>query len=162
MGAGRTRRRREHWGRDQITLLGDAAHPMLPFLAQGAAMAIEDAAVLAKRLSENPDDLPQAMRRLRSRPARAYRDRFNAPRARNGKIYQYSGPDAAARDFIMRELGGTRIRNRYDWIYDWRDDAANLPSRSDVMALFPTTIAGSLPKPAWLAEPNKLWPAWKL
>ena len=28
--------------------------------------------------------------------------------------------------------------------------------------LFPTTVAGSLPKPSWLAEPNKLWPAWKL
>jgi 5-methyltetrahydropteroyltriglutamate--homocysteine methyltransferase len=37
-----------------------------------------------------------------------------------------------------------------------------MPSRSATPALFPTTIAGSLPKPAWLAEPNRLWPAWRL
>src|SRR5262249_22331132 len=39
------------WGKGAVTLLGDAAHPMLPYLAQGAAMAIEDAAVLAQRLA---------------------------------------------------------------------------------------------------------------
>ena len=44
------------WGDGPVTLLGDAAHPMLPFLAQGAAMAIEDAAVLADRLARDPDD----------------------------------------------------------------------------------------------------------
>ena len=52
-----------HWGEAQITLLGDAAHPMLPFLAQGAAMAIEDGAVLAARLAATPDDPAAAMRR---------------------------------------------------------------------------------------------------
>jgi salicylate hydroxylase len=109
----------KRWGRDQITLLGDAVHPMLPFLAQGAAMAIEDAHVLANRLSENPENLPQAMRIYeadrRSRTAKIQRTARS-----NGKIYQYSGPDAAARNLVMRTLGGTRIRNRYDWVYNWR------------------------------------------
>ncbi|MGZ3410267.1 MAG: FAD-dependent monooxygenase [Xanthobacteraceae bacterium] len=113
----------KQWGRDQITLLGDAAHPMLPFMAQGAAMAIEDAAVLARHMVGSPDDPASAMRRYeadrRSRTVQVQR----AAR-KNGKIYQYRGPDAAVRNFVMRRLGGARIRKRYDWIYGWRDDAA--------------------------------------
>ncbi|MEJ2088409.1 MAG: FAD-dependent monooxygenase [Gammaproteobacteria bacterium] len=44
-----------HWGRGRVTLLGDACHPMLPFMAQGAAMAIEDGAVLAGCLARDED-----------------------------------------------------------------------------------------------------------
>jgi salicylate hydroxylase len=110
-----------HWGEGQTTLLGDAAHPMLPFLAQGAAMAIEDGAVLATRLAAAPDDPAAAMRRYeqdrRARVAKVQR----AARS-NGKVYQYSGPDAKVRNFVMRTLGGARIRNRYDWIYSWKTD----------------------------------------
>ncbi|GAS88194.1 FAD-dependent monooxygenase [Mycolicibacterium brisbanense] len=43
------------WGKGRLTLLGDAAHPMLPFLSQGASMAIEDAYVLGKLLGRYPD-----------------------------------------------------------------------------------------------------------
>lgn len=43
----------EEWGRGRVTLLGDAAHPMLPFMAQGSAMAIEDAVVLGRALSSS-------------------------------------------------------------------------------------------------------------
>jgi salicylate hydroxylase len=50
------------WGDGPVTLLGDAAHPMLPFLAQGAAMAIEDAAILADHMARQPDDPAAAMR----------------------------------------------------------------------------------------------------
>jgi salicylate hydroxylase len=119
----------KHWCRDQIAILGDAAHPMLPFLAQGAAMAIEDAAVLAKRLSENPDNLPQAMQVYES-DRRSRTSKVQRAARSNGKIYQYSGPDAAARDFMMRLMGGTRIRNRYDWVYNWRVDSSEPASRA--------------------------------
>ena len=65
------------WGNGAVTVLGDAAHPMLPFLAQGGAMAIEDAAVLAHCIAAMPDDLPRAMRsyerQRRARTARAQR-----------------------------------------------------------------------------------------
>ena len=111
----------KHWSRDQIAILGDAAHPMLPFLAQGAAMAIEDAAVLAKRLSENPENLPQAMQ-VYEADRRPRTTKVQRAARSNGKIYQYAGPDAAARDFVMRIMGGSRIRNRYDWLYNWRVD----------------------------------------
>jgi salicylate hydroxylase len=107
-----------HWGTGAVTLLGDAAHPMLPYLAQGAAMAIEDAAVLAQRLAETRDDPAAAIRRYererRSRTARAQR----AAR-RNGTIYQLGGPAAALRSLALASLGGTRLLARYDWLYGW-------------------------------------------
>ncbi len=52
-----------HWSVGPVTLLGDAAHPMLPFFAQGAAQSIEDAAVLTRRLAEDPSDPSAALRR---------------------------------------------------------------------------------------------------
>jgi 2-polyprenyl-6-methoxyphenol hydroxylase-like FAD-dependent oxidoreductase len=48
------------WGEGRVTLLGDACHPTLPFMAQGAAMAIEDAAVLGRALAANPEDIASA------------------------------------------------------------------------------------------------------
>lgn len=51
------------WSRGRVTLLGDSAHAMLPFLAQGAAMGIEDGVVLAEWVSRLPDDLDAALRR---------------------------------------------------------------------------------------------------
>lgn len=50
------------WGEGRVTLLGDAAHPMLPFMAQGAGQAIEDAVVLARHLASATADLPAALR----------------------------------------------------------------------------------------------------
>lgn len=50
------------WHQGRITLLGDACHPMLPFLSQGAAMAIEDGYVLAKSLAVHGQDVAQALR----------------------------------------------------------------------------------------------------
>jgi salicylate hydroxylase len=107
-----------HWGRGPVTLLGDAAHPMLPYLAQGAAMAIEDAAVLAQRLSETPTDPAAAMRRYerqrRPRTARAQR----AAR-RNGTVYHMGGAEAFLRTIALLAMGGSRLLHRYDWLYGW-------------------------------------------
>jgi salicylate hydroxylase len=106
------------WGNGPVTLLGDAAHAMLPYLAQGAAMAIEDAAVLARRLAEMPDHAPDAMRRYeqqrRRRTARVQR----AAR-RNGALYHLGGAAALARSIAMRAMGGERLITRYDWLYGW-------------------------------------------
>lgn len=51
------------WAKGRATLLGDAAHPMVPFMAQGACMAIEDAVVLARALDSDPDDIDAALTR---------------------------------------------------------------------------------------------------
>jgi salicylate hydroxylase len=108
-------------GHGAVTLLGDAAHPMLPFLAQGAAMAIEDAAVLASTLAAAPDDLAAAMRRYeRIRGPRTTRVQRGA--RRNDTIYHLAWPVGAVRDLAMGRMGSDRLLAQYDWIYGWRPD----------------------------------------
>ena len=106
------------WGDGPVTLLGDAAHPVLPFLAQGGALAIEDAAVLAAELTAHPDDMAQALRAYESR-RRGRTTRVQHTARQTGRIY-HRGVDAFLRDTAMRMLGGERLLQRYDWIYEWR------------------------------------------
>jgi salicylate hydroxylase len=91
---------------------------MLPYLAQGAAMAIEDAAVLARRLADAPADPAGAMRRYenerRARTARAQREARG-----NGRLYHMGGAAALLRRLALRALGGERLITRYDWLYGW-------------------------------------------
>jgi salicylate hydroxylase len=110
---------RPHRGRGAVTLIGDAAHPMLPFLAQGAAMAIEDAAVLGASLAATPDDAPAALRRYeQARGARTARVQRAA--RRNDTVYHLPWPASAARDLAMGAMGNDRLLAHYDWIYGWK------------------------------------------
>jgi len=111
------------WNNGTMALLGDASHAMLPFAAQGAAMAIEDAAVLAKCLGESGGDnaavITAALKRYAGiRRPRVTRVQRAARRA--GQIYHLSGPMAYARDIAIKALGPRRVLARQDWIYDWR------------------------------------------
>ncbi|MGH6726069.1 MAG: FAD-dependent monooxygenase [Pseudolabrys sp.] len=102
-----------------VTLIGDAAHPTLPFLAQGAGMAIEDAAVLADMLGRYRDDPPDALRGYEgARRHRTTRAQFMS--RRQGRIYGLTGPEALMRNLTMRVLGGERLRARNDWLYNWQ------------------------------------------
>ena len=106
-------------GKVPVTLIGDAAHPMLPFLAQGAGMAIEDAAVLADMLGKYLDDPSDALRAYEG--ARWHRTmRAQQAARRQARIYGLSGPEAFVRDLAMRAMGGEKLRARYDWLYSWR------------------------------------------
>ena len=113
----------DQWTAGAIALLGDAVHAMLPFAAQGAGMAIEDAAVLAKCLGggvgESVAAIPAALKRYarlrRSRVARVQRTA-----RRNGTIYHLNGAAAFARDLFIKAIGPRRMLARQDWIYDWR------------------------------------------
>lgn len=107
--------------RGRIALLGDAAHPVLPYLAQGAALAIEDAAVLA-RLLDREDEVPTALAAYaRQRAPRARRVQRAA--ARNGRAYHAGALVGAVRDRIMRRLGPDGMLARYAWLYGWTPDA---------------------------------------
>jgi salicylate hydroxylase len=110
------------WHKGPVALLGDAAHAMLPFAAQGAGMAIEDAAVLAKCCGEfidDPANIAVALQRYatmrRSRVGRVQRTA-----RQSGQIYHLRGPMALARDLTMQALGAPRLQARQDWIYDWK------------------------------------------
>jgi len=111
------------WSKGPIALLGDAVHAMLPFAAQGAGMAIEDAAVLAQHLGdgaiESAADIATALERYgRAREARVKQVQRAA--RQQGRIYHLTGPAALARDLIIRALGPQRMLARQEWIYDWR------------------------------------------
>lgn len=110
------------WSRGPVGLLGDAAHPMLPYLAQGAAMAIEDAAVVAQCMARQPDDPAAALQAYgvmrRTRTGKAQR-----LAARNGIRYHLSGVSGWARDIVMRAMGGKQMLRNYNWIYDWHPPA---------------------------------------
>ncbi len=102
-----------------VTLIGDAAHPMLPFLAQGASMAIEDAAVLANMLGKYLDDPADALRGYEgARRLRTARAQLAA--RRQSRIYGRTGPEALMRNLVMRAKGGEKLLRRYDWIYNWQ------------------------------------------
>lgn len=113
----------QQWSSGAVTLLGDAAHPTLPFLAQGAAMAIEDGYVLARALAAHRDNLQQALGSYEA--ARVQRTsaivrgsnentaRFHSPRL--------TDPDEAAR-YIDEQWSSENVQQRYQWLFDYRAD----------------------------------------
>jgi len=113
-----------HMARGRIALLGDAAHPILPFLAQGAALAIEDAAVLAHELARvlagaGAAGVPAALAAYAA--ARAPRAaRVQQASRKTGRVYHLGLPWSFARDIAMRRMGPDGMRRRHAWLYDWR------------------------------------------
>ena len=99
----------------RVALAGDAAHPMVPFLAQGAAQAIEDAGALARALKAHDDPAAALAAYSAARVARGARVQREA--MRQAQIYHMSGPLSLARDLAMRALGPDRLLRRYDWLY---------------------------------------------
>ncbi|MGD9502760.1 MAG: FAD-dependent monooxygenase [Methyloceanibacter sp.] len=104
------------WSVGPVTLLGDAAHPVLPFLAQGAALAIEDASALAAALASMPDDPTAAFRRYEKlrRPRAAQVRRASR---RFGVLYHLGSPLAAARNLILARRREETALGRFDWLY---------------------------------------------
>lgn len=105
------------WGKGHATLLGDAAHPMLPFAAQGAAAAIEDAVVLARHLKGAEDVAPPLRAYEKARAARTAR--MQALAIENGRAYHVSPIKRVIRDLLLPRMGA-RLITRGDWIYRYR------------------------------------------
>ncbi len=106
----------KNWSSGHVTLLGDAAHPMLQYLAQGACMATEDAVVLAEKVAAAPDDLPAAFQAYtQDRYLRTARTQIMA--RVYGDFYHARGVTAELRDLA---LGGRTPEQSYEgiaWLY---------------------------------------------
>jgi salicylate hydroxylase len=104
-----------NWTRGSVALLGDAAHPMLQYIAQGACQAIEDADCLASCLGSGPADIPAALLRYQSiRAQRAARVQLTA-RAM-GTFFHLSGAAAEVRNGTMAARSPTD-HSALDWLY---------------------------------------------
>ena len=111
------------WSQGLVTLVGDAAHPMLPYMAQGAAMALEDAWVLTTSLSHGDWNTGAARRSalLRYEQLRFKRSsRVVNTAARNGRIFHMHGALAAARNAYLYAQGEHTLR--MDWLYNWQGE----------------------------------------
>ena len=132
------------WTSGRATLLGDAAHPMLPYLGQGAGQAIEDSCVLATALSVLPDDLGAALQLYeRSRLPRTTRVVLGA-RTRGTGDQTPSRWVALKRDVLIAlrsRFGSDRTGRAFAWLYDYdagsvdvlaRDgkEAASIPAKA--------------------------------
>jgi 2-polyprenyl-6-methoxyphenol hydroxylase-like FAD-dependent oxidoreductase len=104
------------WSAGRVALLGDAVHPVLPFLAQGAALAIEDAAALAESLALSTDDPEGAFQRYEGlrRPRALKVQRVSA---RLGRTYHMRGVSRLARNLVLRSRRPTSLLFAFDWLY---------------------------------------------
>ncbi len=106
------------WSRGNVTLIGDAAHPMLPYLASGAVMALEDAVVLMRHLAMHAE--PAQAFAAYERERRPRTTRVVRAARRMGHIYHAPAPLALARDAVLRASTPARDLQRMAWLYDWR------------------------------------------
>ena len=106
------------WTNGRTTLLGDAAHPLLQYLAQGACMALEDAVTLGRALAACDDDLDAAFALYqRSRVARTARVVLMTREM--GRIYHAHGIERLVRNDLWRGRSPERFYDALEWLYGW-------------------------------------------
>jgi salicylate hydroxylase len=106
----------KNWSQGRITLLGDAAHPMLQYLAQGACMATEDAVVLAEKVAAQPGNLPAAFQAYQQeRYLRTGRTQIMA--RVYGEFYHARGVTAELRDIALSSRTPEDSYDGIAWLY---------------------------------------------
>lgn len=115
------------WSKGRVTLLGDACHPTLPFLAQGAAMALEDGYILARALEKYKDNPSLAFERYegarRERTARVVLgSAANTTRFHNPALASAQG----AQEYVDHEWNEERVKERYEWLFKYDVEAVEL------------------------------------
>ena len=121
----KTRAPLPRWSAGRVSLLGDACHSTLPFMAQGAVMAIEDGFILARALHE-VDDVPQALTRYEN----ARRERTTGVvEGSNANVKRFHNPELAhavgARAYLDREMNEAKVKERYEWLFTY--DVTTVP-----------------------------------
>ncbi len=112
----------KHWSRGPVTLLGDAAHPMLQYLAQGACMAIEDAVCLAGKVTGHGRDIAGAFQAYQQdRYLRTGRVQLTA--RFYGDVYHAAGVTAELRDMTLGNRAPAQAYQGMAWLYEGIDDA---------------------------------------
>jgi salicylate hydroxylase len=115
------------WSSGRATLLGDACHPTLPFLAQGAGMALEDGYLIARCVARYRDDVPAALARYEAlrvdRTSRIVRgSAANTKRFHNPALAHAQG----AADYVDREWNEERVKERYNWLFEYNVDTVEV------------------------------------
>ena len=106
------------WSFGRVTLLGDAAHPMMQYLAQGACMALEDAVTLGEALDAEGRDFERAFARYeRARVARAARVVLLTREM--GRIYHAKGVERLVRNDLWKGRTPERHYDALEWLYGW-------------------------------------------
>ena len=104
------------WTVGRVTLLGDACHSMVPFLAQGAVMAIEDGYVLGRCLGSLP--VPEALQRYENARRERTRRAVEGSADNIGRFHNRALADPArAREYVEREWAGQSVASRYEWLF---------------------------------------------
>jgi salicylate hydroxylase len=116
------------WTFGRVTLLGDAAHPMLQYLAQGACMALEDAVTLGETVRACGGDLAAGLARYeQARVARTARVVLMTREM--GRIYHAKGVERLVRNDLWRGRDPARWFDGVEWLYGWRVDELEPPAR---------------------------------
>ena len=109
----------DRWSYGRVTLLGDAAHPMMQYLAQGACMALEDAVTLAEALAAEGGDFERAFARYeRLRVTRTARVVLMTREM--GRIYHARGVERLVRNDLFRGRTPERYYDSVEWLYGWK------------------------------------------
>jgi 3-hydroxybenzoate 6-monooxygenase len=112
----------KQWSFGRVTLLGDAAHPTLQYMAQGAAMAIEDAVTLAHEVERSDGDFAAAFQRYQaSRYLRTARIQIYS--RLYGEVYHASGVLRELRNSILSAETPEQAYQGFSWIYDYQGPA---------------------------------------
>ena len=107
------------WTFGRVTLLGDAAHPTLQYLAQGACMALEDAVTLGEALRVDANDFTKAFELYqRSRVARTARIVLSAREM--GRIFHAQGVERLVRNDLWKGRSPGRFYDAMEWLYGWK------------------------------------------
>jgi 2-polyprenyl-6-methoxyphenol hydroxylase-like FAD-dependent oxidoreductase len=111
----------DRWGRGRATLLGDAAHPMLQYMAQGACMALEDAVTLREAIKARDGELEPGFRLYEEkRIVRTARVAYSSREM--GRIYHASGVERLVRNSLWVGRTPERFYDALEWLYGWTVD----------------------------------------